>query len=88
MIPELIWKMNEIEILGKWKSMWLVRVHGFLFCLYSKAFQFILQAEARVLDFNECSTPVRKKEDKKLEIALGGSASSPVTSSYLRMNVR
>lgn len=41
-----------------------------------------------MLDFNECSTPVRKKEDKKLEIALGGSASSPVTSSYLRMNVR
>lgn len=48
----------------------------------------ILMAEARVLDFNACSTPVRKKEDKKLEIALGGSASSPVTSSYLRMNVR
>ncbi|KAG0517430.1 hypothetical protein BDA96_09G088800 [Sorghum bicolor] len=48
----------------------------------------ILMAEARVLDFNECSTPVRKKEDKKSEIALGGSSSSPVTSSYLRMNLR
>ena len=31
MIPELMWKMNEIEILGKWKTMWLVRVHGFPF---------------------------------------------------------
>ncbi|KAJ1262186.1 hypothetical protein BS78_09G088500 [Paspalum vaginatum] len=47
-----------------------------------------LMAEARVLNFNECSTPVRKKEDKKLDIALGGSASSPVASSYLRMNMR
>ncbi|KAK8456833.1 hypothetical protein SEVIR_3G081600v4 [Setaria viridis] len=45
-----------------------------------------LMAEGRVLDFNECSTPVRKKEDKKMDI--GGSASSPVASSYLRMNVR
>ncbi|CAN6349346.1 unnamed protein product [Urochloa humidicola] len=43
-------------------------------------------AEGRVLDFNECSTPVRKKEDKTMDI--GGSASSPVASSYLRMNVR
>ncbi|PAN16651.1 hypothetical protein PAHAL_3G074900 [Panicum hallii] len=47
-----------------------------------------LMAEGRVLDFNECSTPVRKKEDKKMDLALGGSASSPVASSYLRMNVR
>ncbi|WVZ97095.1 hypothetical protein U9M48_042656 [Paspalum notatum var. saurae] len=46
------------------------------------------EAEARVLNFNECSTPVRKKEDKKLDIDLGGSASSPVASSYLRMNMR
>ncbi|KAG2615672.1 hypothetical protein PVAP13_3NG044400 [Panicum virgatum] len=45
-------------------------------------------AEGRVLDFNECSTPVRMKEDKKVDLALGGSASSPVGSSYLRMNVR
>lgn len=45
-------------------------------------------AEARVLDFNECSTPLRKKEDKKMDITLGGSASSPVASSYLRMNMR
>nr|CAB3465327.1 unnamed protein product [Digitaria exilis] len=45
-----------------------------------------LMAEGRVLDFNECSTPERKKEDKKMDTALGGSASSP--SSYLRMNVR
>ncbi|CAN6344845.1 unnamed protein product [Urochloa humidicola] len=45
-----------------------------------------LMAEGRVLDFNECFTPVRKKEDKKMDI--GGLASSPVTSSYLRMNVR
>ncbi|OEL35885.1 L-type lectin-domain containing receptor kinase IV.3, partial [Dichanthelium oligosanthes] len=46
-----------------------------------------LMAEGRVLDFNECSTPMRKKEDKKMDIALGGSASSPpVASSYLRMN--
>jgi myb proto-oncogene protein len=48
--------------------------------------RFILQAEGRVLDFNECSTPARKKEDKKMDIV--GSASSPVASSYLRMNVR
>jgi len=61
---------------------------GISFVYIQKLFNFFLQAEARVLDFNECSTPVRKKEDKKLEIALGGSASSPVTSSYLRMNVR
>ncbi|RLN27911.1 hypothetical protein C2845_PM05G08830 [Panicum miliaceum] len=47
-----------------------------------------LMAEGRVLDFNECSTPVRKKEDKKMDLALGGSARSPVASSYLRMNVR
>ncbi|CAL5094789.1 unnamed protein product [Urochloa decumbens] len=45
-----------------------------------------LMAEGRVLDFNECSTPVRKKDDKKINISLGGLASSP--SSYLRMNVR
>ncbi|XP_039836143.1 transcription factor MYB3R-1-like isoform X4 [Panicum virgatum] len=45
-------------------------------------------AEGRVLDFNECSTPVRKKEDKTVDLALGGSASSSVASSYLWMNVR
>ncbi|CAN6346952.1 unnamed protein product [Urochloa humidicola] len=45
-----------------------------------------LMAEGRVLDFNECFTPVRKKDDKKIDIGLGGSASSP--SSYLRMNMR
>ncbi|CAN6330978.1 unnamed protein product [Urochloa humidicola] len=45
-----------------------------------------LMAEGRMLDFSECSTPVRKKEDKKMDI--GGLASSPVTSSYLRMNVQ
>ncbi|CAN6353329.1 unnamed protein product [Urochloa humidicola] len=47
-----------------------------------------LMAEGRMLDFSECSTPVtvRKKEDKKMDI--GGLASSPVTSSYLRMNAR
>ncbi|XP_062181633.1 transcription factor MYB3R-4-like [Phragmites australis] len=47
-----------------------------------------VMAEARVLDFNECSTPVRKKDDTKVDSTLGGSASSPVASSYLRMNVR
>ncbi|KAK3137241.1 hypothetical protein QOZ80_5BG0449660 [Eleusine coracana subsp. coracana] len=47
-----------------------------------------VMAEARVLDFNDCSTPVRKKEDKKVDYKLGGSASSPAGSSYLRMNVR
>ncbi|KAL6619942.1 hypothetical protein ACP70R_035081 [Stipagrostis hirtigluma subsp. patula] len=47
-----------------------------------------VMAEARVLDFNECSTPGRKKEDKKVGGTSGGSASSPVASSYLRMNVR
>ncbi|AQK84927.1 Putative MYB DNA-binding domain superfamily protein [Zea mays] len=44
--------------------------------------------EARVLDFNECSTPVRKKDDKKVEIVLGGPATSPVTSSHLWINMR
>ncbi|TVU16922.1 hypothetical protein EJB05_32926, partial [Eragrostis curvula] len=47
-----------------------------------------VMAEARVLDFNECSTPVRKKEDKKVESMLGGPASSPVAPTYFRMNVR
>ncbi|CAN6340139.1 unnamed protein product [Urochloa humidicola] len=45
-----------------------------------------LMAEGRVLDFNECSTPVRRKEDKKMDV--GESASSPAASSYLLMNVR
>ncbi|CAL4903503.1 unnamed protein product [Urochloa decumbens] len=45
-----------------------------------------LMAEGRVLDFNECSTPVRKKEDKKMDIE--GSANSPVASSYIQMNVQ
>ncbi|AQK84933.1 transcription factor MYB3R-4 isoform X1 [Zea mays] len=48
----------------------------------------ILMVEARVLDFNECSTPVRKKDDKKVEIVLGGPATSPVTSSHLWINMR
>uniref|UniRef100_A0A0A9D3C2 Uncharacterized protein n=1 Tax=Arundo donax TaxID=35708 RepID=A0A0A9D3C2_ARUDO len=47
-----------------------------------------VMAEARILDFNECHTPVKKKEDKKVNNTLGGSACSPVASSYLRKNVR
>uniref|UniRef100_A0A0A9DV41 Uncharacterized protein n=1 Tax=Arundo donax TaxID=35708 RepID=A0A0A9DV41_ARUDO len=47
-----------------------------------------VMAEARILDFNECNTPVKKKEDKKVDSTLGGSGYSPVASSYLRKNVR
>jgi len=41
-------------------------------CSKTQNFQFILQVEARVLDFNEWSTPVRKKEEKKVDITIGG----------------
>lgn len=43
-----------------------------------------VMAEARVLNFNECTTPVRKKEDDRMGSIFGRSP----TSSYLLKNVR